>query len=263
MAENPRRKRQRLVTFAAAVAVLALVLPFIMAGTGTYLASAIQTNGVLSGDTGVAAIYSEHAVGTATETTQVAFADASGHYTWTQPANATADWIVTNLTASEMQGAAVSQITVALGDTGYQDMSIGFASNVSNPSSFVAYAHYNGASLTSEVITISASYLTGDGSAHFAIELTGTFAATYSFSQTARGLSGVSLIFGPYVAENIGYVLGAVLLIIFGTLSLVWLDLSGSSAPTVVLRWIARQGAEARRARARKKGSKGSTGGRS
>ena len=245
-----------MVVIVAFTAALSLMLPFAMAGAGTYLASAIQTNGVLSGDTGVAAIYSEHVVNASTETTSVAFADASGHYTWTQPANATADWVITNLTASEMQGAAVSQITIALGGTGTQDMSIGFAANVSNPASFVSYAHYAGASLSSQPVTISASYLTGNGNAHFAVELTGSFAATYSFSQSVRGLSGVSLIFGPYVAENIGYVLGAALLFIFGTLSLVWIDLGGSSAPTVLLRWVARQGAAAKRARARR-GRKG------
>ena len=260
MAEDPRKKRKRATTYAAIVAMIALLLPIIMAGTGTYLASAVQTNGVLSGDSGVATVYSEYTTNvsghTETAAHPVAFADVSGYYEFTQPANATADWIVTNYTASELQAAAVSQITVNLATSGHESLSIGFTSNVSNPEgTYTAYADYKDANLASVAVTISASYLTGNGAEHFTIELTGPFVASYAYYASARGLSGLSLVFGPYVAENIGYVLGAVLLFVFGTVSMIWLDFGGSTPKTLLLKWVRRENAGRRRRRASNGGS--------
>ena len=240
MAESGRSKGQRLFLFGFIALIAAMIAVPVAASAGAWVASGYNAT-VLQGQSTVTNIESPNG-------SAIAFSHATGGYTWTQPAGVTSAFLVTNITTNDMQGSSVNQIAWASLYAYAGNVTFGLGTSATN---FLPYAYSYGASLTSISVPIAPSYLTGDPGQHAIIEVQSSATTYGNATITARGNSGLSNWFGPAAAEDMGYIIGGIVVWILAFLAMPWYDLEVHRITEPVKRRIFRKGRAAAKGGAR------------
>ena len=237
MGESGRSKGQRFFLLAFAALIATMIAVPAAASAGAWVASGYNAT-VLQGQSAVTNI--EMPNGSA-----IAFSHAAGGYAWTQPAGVTAAFLVTNITTNDMQGSSVDQITWASLYAYAGNVTFGLGTSATN---FLPYAYSYGSSMVSIAVPVAPSYLTGDPNQHAIIEVQSSATAYGNATITARGNSGLSNWFGPAAAEDMGYIIGGIVVWILAILSMPWYDLEIHRITGPVKRRIFRKGRSRRAA---------------
>ncbi|MFZ0700082.1 MAG: hypothetical protein WAN74_07855 [Thermoplasmata archaeon] len=239
--ESGRSKGQRLFLFGFAALMAAMVAVPVAASAGAWVSSGYNAT-VLQGQSIVTSIESPNG-------SAIAFSHAAGGYTWTMPTGITSAYLVTNITTNDLQGSSVNQITWASLYASAGNVTFGLGTSAT---SFLPYAYSYGAHLTSIAVGISPSYLTGDPSQHAIIEVQSSATTYGNATITARGNSGLSNWFGPAAAEDMGYIIGGIVVWVLAILAMPWYDLEVHKVTKRVTEPVKRRlfgkGREARRA---------------
>ena len=237
MGESGRSKGQRLFLFGFMALIAAVIVVPIAAQAGTSIAGAYSTT-VLSGQSNVT--YVEQPNGS-----QVAFSHVNGTYAWTNPAAVTNVYLTTGLTVNDLQGASADEITFHTTFAGKGSLTFGTGNS---PSSFLPYSYAYG-NLSGLQVSIPNSALTGSPSAAVMLEVNSSATSYAGVSFTVTGNSGLSNWFGPAAAEDMGYIIGGIIVWVLGILAIPWYDLEVNRVTGGVRRFVSRKGRGSRRGR--------------
>ena len=212
--ETRRSKGQRMTFFAIIAVIVAVAAVPLAASFGSWVSSNYNAS-VLQGESAVTNVYSPNG-------SAIAFSHAAGGYTWTMPTGVTTAYVETNITVSEMQDTSVNQLTWESLFSGSGNLTFGVGTGTSD---FLPYGYATASALTSAQIPVAPTYLTGDPSQHAIVEVQSSAATYGNVTIAARGNSGISNWFGPAAAEDIGYIVGAIVVFVCAFLAIPWYDL--------------------------------------
>lgn len=214
MAEAMRSKAQRMTFFVIIAVIVGVAAVPLAASFGSWVSSGYNST-VLQGESAITYVYAPNG-------TAIAVSHASGGYTWAMPSGITTAYVETNITVGEMQGSSVNQLTWASLSTAAGNVTFGVGTG---PSSFLPYAYASATSLTSVAVPVAPSSVTGDPTEHAMLEIQSPAASYGNVTIVAQGDSGLSNWFGPAAAEDIGYIVGAIVIFTCAFLALPWYDL--------------------------------------
>ena len=159
------------------------------------------------------------------------------------PAGQTTAFVVTGVTVDEMQAQSVNQVTLATNYAGPGTVDYGVGTSAT---SFLSYSSQSSSNLTSTSVGIPASSLTGGTSQYLILEIQSS-AASYTASFTVRGNNGFTSWFGPAAAEDIGYIIGGLIVWTLAILTIPWYDLEIHRIARPIVRAIKREPRHGRR----------------
>ena len=198
---------------------LAIIVVLFAAPIGAYAGQAVNNtvahSTVLQGESQVMYLYGSN-------NTSLPFGNLNGTAEVVPSANATSIYGVSNATLSELNFYDVNQVTLNTGYSGNETIQIGYGTNSSN---FKAFAQVNAYNNTSVSVPIYAVDLNGNQSQLIMFKVQSN-ATELFLSMQFRGNNGLTrTILSPAMTENIGYVIGGIILVGLAFLIVPWYDI--------------------------------------
>ena len=211
--ETAKSKGKRGI-FWLAVGIIAVVLAIPI---GSYVGQALihldDHSNVLRAQSNVQYIYGATGSG-------IAFAGINGTTTYDMPFNETVSYLLTNITAADLNEYSASQLNVFFGSNMTVNASLGFGTNSSN---FEPFLNVTSSNVSEQNITLQPQYFTGNQSSFLMIRLSGV-AQSYSITLQVFGNTKFSYL-GPFSGEQVAYLISGIIVFVAAALESPWFDI--------------------------------------